>query len=1007
MRHFAGIAIAWSILVVLCISPAQAGPTVVAMDPPAYTSLDVSAITLDLSDPVVLEDANDPATYTLLDLGADRLPGGGNDTDIIIAPSYLSGTTQIQLLVVGDNTINLNAWHERDYQTGGSGDWRIEQEGESVKQYKNGYVTFYVSDFDLIDRQFRGRIKVETTSDDDFIGLAFAYSEHPDTNRPDSYYLITWKRLAQSVSGNYADQGFKLLKITNSAATPYLDIYHKIWGGEDWEVPDGCRMQKLASRLGSGTGWASNVEYEFSFRYESNGRINVVVRRTSNGAIMWNTTYIDPEPLGPGKVAFFNMSQQSVRYSGLQQAGFLPEGAYQLTAVSGDPGLRGTDESPLDGDGDGQPGGNFVAAFVVDQTPPAVAHTAIATGAISVTWHEIGGMDEAAAADQANFTITSSGGDGIFDNGNDIPITPSNVAFDAVTNTTTLSFDPPLQDELYSLTINGTSGVKDAAGHALLNGDYNEELVLETVPPMVAIEMQEASDSGASPTDNLTNVKAPVFDVTINKPGVVSIDLEGDGSYEAHLCSTSGTYDFASSVLADNTYTAAVTFTPALGPPVADALEFTIDTRGPAALPGAPSEQAPMTQRQVVFDEEIDPATVSPDDFLLSGPSGIFVPESVSGTGTTFTVAFDMLLTGGIYVLSIGPDICDVAGNPMNQDGDDTNGEQADACADAFELIADETAPAIVAHTPSGVQQAGVATVRVTFDGWILAETFDGGDVAISTPAGAVDPAQITVLPVIDPQTPDLHDEFDVQFPAQTADGACTFEIGPGITDISGNPMDAAWQGGFSIDAAPPVTTAATQPSVPNGLDGWFITQPAVKLNAADAGIGVKEIHYWWNEEPETIRAQASASIPAPAGINTLHFYAVDLFDQAEAPQQLQVKHDVSNPSVNIELSGTLAGPDWYSSDVTATIIPDGDGVEVISIEYRTNIVWSSYTSPVVISGEGSHTIHARVMTERGKIAVITRNAFLATLEIENGNQIPLGSRASRPHPSFPALLQP
>jgi len=107
-------------LVVLWNSPALAGPTVVAMDPPAYTSQDVSAITLELSDPVVLEDANDAATYTLLDLGADRLPGGGNDTDIIIAPSYLSGTTQIQLLVVGDNTINLNAWHERDYQTGGS-----------------------------------------------------------------------------------------------------------------------------------------------------------------------------------------------------------------------------------------------------------------------------------------------------------------------------------------------------------------------------------------------------------------------------------------------------------------------------------------------------------------------------------------------------------------------------------------------------------------------------------------------------------------------------------------------------------------------------------------------------------------------------------------------------------------------------------------------------------------------------------------------------------------------
>jgi|GEM_PF-5957528 len=174
----------------------------------------------------------------------------------------------------------------------------------------------------------------------------------------------------------------------------------------------------------------------------------------------------------------------------------------------------------------------------------------------------------------------------------------------------------------------------------------------------------------------------------------------------------------------------------------------------------------------------------------------------------------------------------------------------------------------------------------------------------------------------------------------------------------------------FIIDNGPPATAMATIPAAPDGNDGWFLSQPQVKLTAVDAGVGVKEIHYWWEGSPEVVAPGASAQFPAPAGINTLHYFAVDLFDQIEATHDAEVKYDASTPGVAIELAGPLAGPGWYKGDITATVVPDGDGVAVASVETSIDsAAWTDYVDPVVVSGEGSHMVQARIVTANGKIA--------------------------------------
>ena len=107
-----------------------------------------------------------------------------------------------------------------------------------------------------------------------------------------------------------------------------------------------------------------------------------------------------------------------------------------------------------------------------------------------------------------------------------------------------------------------------------------------------------------------------------------------------------------------------------------------IDTTGPRVITQSPTTTVlgSLDSVLVTFDEPIDPASFTVADVTsFVGPAGAISPTSVdpvSGTGNTqFVIRFPRQTAVGSYSLVIGPDILDLAGNPMNQDGDTTNGE--------------------------------------------------------------------------------------------------------------------------------------------------------------------------------------------------------------------------------------------------------------------------------------------------------------------------------------------
>ncbi|MCO6043307.1 PKD domain-containing protein [Aeoliella sp. ICT_H6.2] len=82
----------------------------------------------------------------------------------------------------------------------------------------------------------------------------------------------------------------------------------------------------------------------------------------------------------------------------------------------------------------------------------------------------------------------------------------------------------------------------------------------------------------------------------------------------------------------------------------------------------------------VTFSETINASTFTPADVIVQNSvSSIAVADVTSQGGNTYRISFlSPLYEVDAYTLAIGPDIEDVAGNRMNQDGDNVNGELLD-----------------------------------------------------------------------------------------------------------------------------------------------------------------------------------------------------------------------------------------------------------------------------------------------------------------------------------------
>jgi len=205
-------------------------------------------------------------------------------------------------------------------------------------------------------------------------------------------------------------------------------------------------------------------------------------------------------------------------------------------------------------------------------------------------------------------------------------------------------------------------------------------------------------------------------------------------------------------------------------PPTLDT--FTDDSTGTVV------EFTPVTY-SLSFSEEMDPASITVDDFINSAatsPSPINVETVTQVNATNFTVVVTPT-NGGNLRLQVGTNVTDLAGNSLSAEVDDDN---------TIVVTDDVTAPTV----SSIVDSAGGAdterfqqmTYTVTFD-----ETLDAGTVAVSDFTNALD-ATIT----IDSVTPGANtNEFAVKVTPVT-EGSLQLRVRSGsVADLAGNTLAA------------------------------------------------------------------------------------------------------------------------------------------------------------------------------------------------------------------------
>jgi len=197
--------------------------------------------------------------------------------------------------------VDLSSW-----LVDGGGSWSLHSTtdpNDSATQSSNSIPTVLFNNTDSQGLALSGTIKVETTSDDDFIGFVLGYDDEDlfGTNSTTDYILVDWKQGTQ----NGWDAGMAISRVTNGPiASSGVDT-----GSDAWQHTGNVALIERAATLGN-TGWADHTEYLFEIIFNAT---NIQVSVDGVEQFNINGTFEN------GSFGFYNFSQPHVRYAGITE----------------------------------------------------------------------------------------------------------------------------------------------------------------------------------------------------------------------------------------------------------------------------------------------------------------------------------------------------------------------------------------------------------------------------------------------------------------------------------------------------------------------------------------------------------------------------------------------------------------------------------------------------------------------------------------------------------------
>ncbi len=206
--------------------------------------------------------------------------------------------------------VNLNSW---SHTVGGN--WNVAGDNNTVLQTVNGDPTIFYSGVNDKGKSLSGTITVQTTSDDDFIGFILGFNAGDESNAAADYILIDWKQGTQGSFGCSANAGLAISHVSGAIGN----------NSGAWCHNSANNVTELAraTTLGA-TGWLDNTTYTFDLTFTDN-LIEVFV----NGLLELSVAGI----FGDGSFGFYNYSQATVRYAGIEEDILPPNGEVPLPAA--------------------------------------------------------------------------------------------------------------------------------------------------------------------------------------------------------------------------------------------------------------------------------------------------------------------------------------------------------------------------------------------------------------------------------------------------------------------------------------------------------------------------------------------------------------------------------------------------------------------------------------------------------------------------------------------------
>lgn len=269
--------------------------------------------------------------------------GDGCDADCAVEPGWECVVTEFIL----DHTESLP-----DDGPHTAPDWVLSEDGRTISQSQNSYATVYASTLPMTGITVSFTLTVATSSDDDFIGWAFAFDEGELTAETADWWVFDWKQYDQSYgSWGQAWDGLALSHVVGPTSAADL-----------WSHTGSVTEYARAATLGS-TGWTDYTTYTIDMAYDTDG-IQVWV----DGVLEFDLVDSFPQ----SNFSFYAFSQDHVSYTLVE-----PSVATVCLPLDTDgDGLddpdeydRGTDISNPDSDGDGHGDGAEVDAGT-DPTDP-------------------------------------------------------------------------------------------------------------------------------------------------------------------------------------------------------------------------------------------------------------------------------------------------------------------------------------------------------------------------------------------------------------------------------------------------------------------------------------------------------------------------------------------------------------------------------------------------------------------------------------------------------------